>query len=253
MSTIAGESIGIRYFATSAFEIVTELGARVLIDPCITGWNGKNVAPVSLDELTNVNLILVSHAAPDHYVDTLELARRTEAQIVCDPAVHYILLNSGIPPERLHMTAWGMVRQFGRVTVRCVESKHVSCTTYKGAYVTGLPLGFMLTTESGRTIYHPGDTAIFSDMRLFAELYRPEIGLLPIGGFPGMPAELSMAEAALVTQWMGLRTIIPTHYAIGSDEPKQFAGMVKRKAPDTEVIVMQPGEWISLPRPVVRA
>ena len=254
MGTIAGESIIIRYFATSAFEIVTELDTRVLIDPCITGWNGRNVSPVSLDELTNVNLILVSHAAPDHYGDTLELARRTDAQIVCDPAVHYVLQDSGIAPERLHITAWGMVRQFGGVKVRCVESKHASCTTYKGAFVTGLPLGFMLSTESGRTIYHPGDTAIFSDMKLFAELYRPEIGLLPIsGGVAGMPAELSLGEAAMVTQWMKLRTAIPTHYGMGSDEPSQFAQAVAKSSPSTEVVIMEPGERVRLPRPVVRA
>ena len=253
MDTIAGNSISIRYFATSAFEIITELDTRILIDPCITGWNGKNVSPTSLDELTDVNLILVSHAAPDHYGDTLELARRTDAQIVCDPAVHYILLDSGIPAERLHITAWGMVRRFGGVTVRCVESKHVSCTIYKGAYITGLPLGFMLSTESGRTIYHPGDTAIFGDMKLFAELYRPEIGLLPISGFPGMPAELSVSEATMVTKWMKLRTVIPTHYGIGSDEPAQFAQAVARSSPSTGVVLMEPGETVALPRPAIRA
>jgi len=253
MTTIAGDSITIRYFATSAFEIVTEMDTRVLIDPCITGWNGKNVSPVPLSELTNVNLILVSHAAPDHFGDTLELARQTDAQIVCDPAVHYILQDSGVPPERLHITAWGMVRQFCGVTVRCVESKHVSCATYKGSYVTGLPLGFMLSTESGRTIYHPGDTAIFSDMKLFAELYKPEIGMLPISGFPGMPAELSVDEAAMATQWMKLRTVIPTHYGIGSDEPAQFAKAMARMSPSTEVVLMEPGQLVELPRPVVRA
>jgi L-ascorbate metabolism protein UlaG (beta-lactamase superfamily) len=240
------DTIEIRYFATSAFEVITEGGKRVLIDPCITGWNGKNVSPVALDTVTGIDLILVSHAAPDHFGDTLELARRTGAQVVCDPAVHHILLDSGIEPERVHITAWGMVRQFDGVTVRCVESKHVSCTVHRGSMVTGLPLGFMLSTESGRTIYHPGDTAIFSDLKLFAELYAPEVGMLPISGFPGMPAELSIDEAALVAKWMKLKVVMPTHYTLGSDEPAQFEAAMMRESPTTKVVTLKPGEWVSL-------
>ena len=240
------DKIGIRYFGTSAFEVVTEGGRRVLIDPCITGWNGKNVSPVGLDTVTDVDLILVSHVAPDHVGDTLELMKRTRADVVCDPAVQFILLDSGIEPERVHVIAWGMVRQFNGVTVRCVESKHVSCIVYKGSLVTGLPVGYMLSTESGRTIYHQGDTAIFSDVKLFAELYRPEIGMLPISGFPGLPAELSPEEAALVTKWMKLKVVMPTHYTFGSDEPQQFAEAVSHHSPSTKVMVLQPGEEVSL-------
>lgn len=245
--------LNLRYFATSAFEIATEGGKHVLIDPCITGWNGKNVSPVRLEDVRDADLILISHAAPDHFGDALELMRRTGAQAVCDPAVHYILTDSGIDPGRVHPTAWGMVREFDGVVVRCVESKHVSCTAYKGGFVTGLPNGYMVTTETGRTVYHPGDTAIFTDLKLFAELYKPEIGLLPIGGFPGMPAEMSADEAALVTKWMGLRTVVPTHYELGSDEPKRFAAAVKRAAPRTRVVVPGPGEWVRLPMQTVEA
>jgi len=237
----------VRYFGTSAFEIVTEGGTRVLTDPCITGWDGKNVSPVRLEAVTDIDLILVSHAAPDHFGDTLELMRRTEAEVVCDPAVRYILLDNGIEPGRIHVAVWGMVQELRGVRVRCVESKHVSCLAYKGGLVTGLPNGYMLTTEAGRTLYHPGDTSIFSDLKLFAELYRPETGFLPVGGFPGMPGELSIDEAARVTEWMRLRTVIPTHYEIGSDEPRRFAAAVRRSAPSTEVIVPAPGEWVRLP------
>jgi len=106
------------------------------------------VSPVALDKLTDVNLILVSQAASDHYGDTLELARWTRAQVVCNPAVHW---DSGIRPERPHITTWGMVRKFDAVTVRCVETEHVSCTMFKGSCVTGLPFGFMLSMESGGT------------------------------------------------------------------------------------------------------
>ncbi len=239
--------LSLRYFGTSAFEIVTEGGKRVVIDPCITGWNGKNISPVPLDDVVNVDLILVTHAAPDHFGDTLELLRRSRADVVCDPAVQYILLDSGIAPERISVTVWGMVRDLGGVVVRCVESKHVSCTRYKGQLITGLPNGYLVTTETGRTVYHPGDTAIFSDMKLFGQLYKPEAGLLPISGFPGIPAEMSIEEAALATEWLKLRTVVPMHYELGSAEPAEFVSAVKRTAPWTRVLVPAPGEWISLP------
>lgn len=246
-------ALHIRYFATSAFEVLTEGGLRVVIDPCITGWNGKNVSPVSLEDVADIDLILVSHVAPDHFGDTLELMRRGQAEVVCDPAAHYILIDAGIAPERVHVTAWGMVRQFGGLLVRCVESKHVSCTTYKGGFVTGLPNGYMLTTETGRTMYHPGDTAIFSDLKLFAQLYKPEIGMLPIGGFPGLPAEMNSTEAAMVANWMGLSVVLPTHYEIGSNEPERFVRTMKREAPFADVVVLQPGEWVTLPPRTVKA
>ena len=245
--------LGIRYFGTSAFEIVSEGGRHILIDPCITGWNGRNVSPVPLDDIRDIDLVLISHAAPDHYGDALELMRRTEAQAICDPAVHYMLVDSGIDPARVHATAWGMVRESAGIVVRCVESKHVSCTTYKGSLVTGMPNGYMVTTETGRTVYHPGDTAIFSDLKLFAELYKPEIGLLPVGGFPGLLAEMSPEEAALAAKWMALRTALPMHYAMDSDEPARFAAAVRRLAPHTDVIAPHPGEWLQLPLRTVEA
>jgi len=55
------------------------------------------------------------------------------------------------PDVRISPT-WGMVRKFDAVTVRCVETEHVSCTMFKGSCVTGLPFGFMLSMESGGTL-----------------------------------------------------------------------------------------------------
>jgi len=145
------------------------------------------------------------------------------------------------------------VSHFGGVGACSVESKHVSRAMFRDSYVTSRPSGFMLSTESGRTLYHPGDTAILGSMKLLAESYCPELGSFAVAGFHGIRVYSNVSAAALVAQWMRLRRVIPTHYAIGSDEIGQLAGMVKWKSPDTEVVMTHPGEWITLPRPVVRA
>ena len=108
--------------------------------------------------------------------------------------------------------------------------------------MTGMPLGFMITLESGETLYHAGDTSIFSDLKLFGQLYRPRVGFLPVGSYPGSHAELSPEEAALAAAWLGVQEAIPMHYEKGSDAPRRFSDEVSKKSPDVRVTVMEPGE-----------
>ena len=73
-------------------------------------------------------------------------------------------------------------------------------------------MSFLITTRDQLRIYAAGDTSIFYDLQLFGQLYRPHIGLIPVGGFPGYFTELSPSEAALAANWLCLHTAIPIHY-----------------------------------------
>ncbi len=95
-------------------------------------------------------------------------------------------------------------------------------------------------------IYHPGDTAIFGDIELLGRLYRPEIGLLGIGGFAGQLAELSPQEAALIAKWMKLKVVIPHHYPPGSPLADQFKNAVKSESPETQTVILNCGDEIRL-------
>ena len=137
-----------------------------------------------------------------------------------------------------------MMHDYKGLRIRAVESHHGSWLEYEDGVLSAIPLGFILYTESGLGIYHPGDTSIFSDLKLFGELYCPQIGLLPVGLATGGEGkyELNAEEAAIVTKWMGLKMVIPMHYAKDSPAPRDFAHYVHRESPDTRVVIMEPGE-----------
>ena len=236
--------IKLRYFGISAFEITSEKGVRMLIDPCITGLRDIKISPVGLEAFPELDIILVSHGAADHLGDTLELVRQTGCDVMAAGNVGTYLDRKGIDHQKIRRTLWGMVHNYKGLRIKVVESHHRSWLEYENEVLSDIPLGFIVYTESGLGIYHPGDTSIFSDMKLFGELYRPQIGLLPVGLPLTEGAELDAQEAALVTKWMGLKMVIPMHYPNDSPAPQDFARYVHRESPDTRVVIMEPGEEI---------
>lgn len=233
-----------RYFGFSAFEVTSEKGVKVLIDPCITGFGGIRLSPVGLEAFPKLDIVLVSHGAADHLGDTLELARQTGCDVMAAADVATYLTRKGIDTNKIQRTIWGMKHNYKGLRIRAMESHHGSWLEYEDGVLSALPLGFILYTESGLGIYHPGDTSIFGDLKLFGELYRPQIGLLPVGlpSGAGGKHELSAEEAAMVTRWMGLKMVIPMHYAKDSPDPQDFACCVHRESPDTRVVIMEPGD-----------
>ena len=124
-------------------------------------------------------MILVSHAAFDHYGDTAAIAKRTGAPVVCDAAVTRDADRRGRParPDPGRRPGASSIEVAG-IVVRPVECHHWSSGTLSdGRQVVGNPIAFIVETEPGVRIYHYGDTCIF-DMRLIGELYRPTVGLL---------------------------------------------------------------------------
>ncbi len=234
--------IEIRYLGNSAFELTTEKGIHILIDPCLTGFKNYKGSPVKLSELAPVDLILISHAAGDHLGDTLAISREHHCRIVCDPVIEHYLQQEGVPEEDIRSVSWGAGFDFKGISIRIVEAHHSSVIIKDGAVLTGAPLGFILNTESGTGIYHAGDTSIFRDLELFGQLYKPDIGMLPIGAFPPFEPDLFPEEAALVAKWMKLKIAIPMHFPPDSDEGEKFAAAVKKEAPGTSALVLKPGE-----------
>lgn len=234
-----------RYLGISAFDLTIGERVRVLIDPCIS----KNVlCPVSIEDLTDVDLILVTHGAADHMGDAIEIQKRTGATIVSEPAVRVHAWRNGVERDRVVGVLWGDEVEIMGVKIKAVECRHVSFFLSGDVYLSGLPLSFIIYPEEGARIYNAGDTALFSDMRLIGELYRPNIALIPIGGAPGLTggySHLPPNEAALATRWIGPEYVIPTHYRPDTEEASIFKEHVELLAPSTRVIVMKPGEALT--------
>lgn len=245
----------IRFFGFAAFEIVTPKGTRIIVDPYLDGKG--TVSPVRAADLDKVDLLLVTHAAWDHICDAAAIAIKHGCPVVCGPDVKRTLAAQGVPREQLLGVAWGLTVQFRDVRVRPVESRHLSRAFLPdGSEDSGFPMGFIIFADDSTRIYHMGDTAIFSDLKLIGELYRPNVGLvhvsLPEAATAGeariVTGEMTPAEAALACQWLGLDYAIACHFlAPDCDDVRAFVGLLDRLQSDgrrtTEPVVLRPGEW----------
>ena len=211
----------LRFLGAAGYEIEGPQ-RRILIDPFLSR---NPVAPVAHESLGRPDVILVTHAAYDHLGDAGAIALRTGAPIVCGADTKALLVDQGVPAEQVRATVWGIVVEVGGVVVRPVECHHWSSARLSdGRIVTGTPLSFIVETEPDVRIYHFGDTAIFSDLRLIGELYRPTVGLIgcthpkqlpqPVLAGPGtlVTGEMSPGEAAMAARFLGVKVAVATHY-----------------------------------------
>jgi L-ascorbate metabolism protein UlaG (beta-lactamase superfamily) len=234
--------VTIRYFGISAFELITEAGVKILIDPCISS---NSLSPIGIDDFSDIDLILVTHGAPDHMGDAIELQRRTNATIVSGPAVRVHAWKQGVPKNKSIALLWGDKIEIHGVTVKGVECRHVSFFKSTDGYLTGLPLSFIIVPEPHVCIYNAGDTALFSDLKLIGTLYKPNIALIPIGGSPELTggfSHLPPQEAALATYWVNPDYVIPTHYQPSTDEAARFRKHLQLLTPSTQILFLDPGD-----------
>ena len=246
----------IRFFGVAAYEIATARGQHIVIDPFLDDNPGS---PIKSHELERVDLIIVSHAAIDHLGDTEAIARRTHAPVICGGEVKAYLMAKGIPATQIRATTWGIAVEVAGIKVQPVECHHWSQITLPdGTFASGVPMAFVIYADPDVRFYHYGDTAIFSDLKLQAELYRPNIGCVGIANpleilhrFPApgqmLSAEMNPREGALAAQWLGLETVLPCHYINPDcDEVREFNHhLEKAKGRGERVprsVVLKPGE-----------
>jgi L-ascorbate metabolism protein UlaG (beta-lactamase superfamily) len=240
----------LRYLNFSGFEIVTKGGYRIVIDPFLSGSepHGIGPSPVSLEQLEETDLVLVSHGAFDHLGQAIEIVKRSGAILACGPDVRIHALAQGIREEQIAYLLSGCTLKLGHVSVKALDVRHISLFQSGEQWLSGQPLSFMIQVDGGPTIYHSGDTSLFSDLKLFGELYNPDVALLCVGGVRSHGFEvvpLPPEEASLALSWLGARLAIPMHYRPDSDAAERFAQLVTRER-RAAVKVMDPGEWVQL-------
>jgi L-ascorbate metabolism protein UlaG (beta-lactamase superfamily) len=244
----------IRFLGVAGYEIVST-EHRILIDPFLSG---SPLAPCRHEDLETPDVVLVSHAAYDHFGDAAEIALRTGAPVVCGGDVRLMLIERGVPAEQIRATVWGLVVRVGGVIVRPLECHHWSMGTLDGRPVTGTPLAFIVEPEPGVRIYHYGDTAIF-DMRLFGELYSPSVGIfgctdpveLPDDN-PGelLTGEMDPDEAAYAAEMLGVDIAIAAHYLAPTPAVDEFLQRVGARDTTGRRQALAPavGQWVVVER-----
>lgn len=201
--TARPERATLTWFGHSAFRIVTPAGGVILVDP----WLDNPKAPEGSKNVARADLILVTHGHSDHLGNTVELARRTGAKVIGIFEVYLHLQSIGVATAS-GMNKGGTMEVKG-IRVTMVDAKHSSDIDAGGTLVPGgEAAGFIIRLEDGFCIYHAGDTAVFGDMKLIGQIYKPDVALLPIGDLYTM----GPAEAAKACELLQPGLIIGMHY-----------------------------------------
>jgi L-ascorbate metabolism protein UlaG (beta-lactamase superfamily) len=207
------------WLGQSCWKITTPGGKVIVVDPFLLS-NPKTPAEFkNLDALGKVDLILVTHAHFDHIADAPALAKKNNAPVYTAGGQGQSLVTLGILPAELapRFGKGGTIAPFGPfgVKITATHAEHASEFVWKDAegkeqtYVGGEPVGFIIEFENGFKIYHMGDTALFGDMKLIGEYYKPDIILIPIGGHFTMDPK----DAAYATrEWLKPKYAVPMHY-----------------------------------------
>ena len=216
--------------------VETAKGTSILIDPFIEN-NPKYPKGFKLPE--KIDYILLTHGHGDHISDAVPVAKKHKANVVAIYELAAFIASQGAD----HITGFnlGGTVQLDDVFVTMVEAKHSAGAEGKsGTQYAGVAVGYVLTVANGPVLYHAGDTAVFSDMKLIKELYHPELAMLPIGGFYTMGPK----EAAIAAQFIEPKAILPIHFGTFpplTGTPDQLNGYLNGSI---EIIRIAPGETI---------
>jgi L-ascorbate metabolism protein UlaG (beta-lactamase superfamily) len=227
----------VTYFGHSTFSLTTPSGQVALIDP----WVMTNpMCPEKLKKVPRLDVIFLSHAHADHLGDLLALAKQHRPQIVAIFETCLWIESKGFEEETKPMGKGG-TQKVGDFEVTMTHAFHSNSIDDHGQRIYGgEPSGLVIRMPGGFTVYHAGDTALFSDMKLIGELYKPDLALLPIGDHFTMGPR----EAAYAVRFLGVKHVVPMHYAtfpVLVGRPEQL----KQEAKDIaglEIHALKPGE-----------
>jgi L-ascorbate metabolism protein UlaG (beta-lactamase superfamily) len=223
----------VSYHGHSVVQIQTN-GKTIIIDPFITG---NSLTDLTVEDV-KPDVIILTHGHGDHVGDTVELAKRNNALVIANADLCAFLSFQGVKTHAMHI---GGAYQFEFGKVKLTQAFHGSGYVIAGSQeiiYCGMPAGILFMNE-GKTIYHAGDTGLFSDMKLIGERHPIDLAFLPIGDNFTMGPE----DAAYAAKLLAAKTVVPIHYNTFppiKQDPNKFLELLE----DKNGKVLQPGESI---------
>jgi L-ascorbate metabolism protein UlaG (beta-lactamase superfamily) len=207
-------------------------GTHVLVDPFLTG----NPAAAAKPEQVPADFILVSHGHGDHVGDTVAIAKRTGATVVCNYEMSEWFGKQGLKKVHGQQHGGGHKFPFGRV--KLTLAFHGSALP-DGSY-GGNPAGFLITFNDGKKVYDAADTGLFGDMRLIGE-EGIDLAILPIGDNYTMGPDDALRAVKLI----GPRKVVPIHFNtwdLIAQDATAWAATVHTQT-QAQPMVLKPGQW----------
>lgn len=190
-------ALEITYLGHSGF-IFDDGRCPVAVDPYLTGNPLARHKPADV----RCRYVALTHGHGDHLGDTVEIARANDATVIACWEIYEYLSEQGLKKLEPGNPGGKIMTDFGWVAF--TQAFHSS--SFNGRYM-GNACGLVLHV-GGATIYHCGDTGLFSDMKLIGEIYRPQIACIPVGDRFTMGPELASRAA----EWIKPKVAIPIHY-----------------------------------------
>jgi L-ascorbate metabolism protein UlaG (beta-lactamase superfamily) len=224
----------IKWLSHSGFQITSNSGKILYIDP----WFENPLSACTINDVKEAAMVLVTHDHFDHVGQAADVVKKTGGLLVANvETARRLQSESHIPAEKVCYFGYGM--NIGGNLL--YEGISVTMTQAFHSTATGAPCGYIIKLEDGTTIYHAGDTGLFDSMKIFGELYKIDVALLPIGSVFTMDP----LQAAWAVKMISPKKVIPMHYKtfpILVQDSREFVEISRREAPGVEVIPLNPGE-----------
>ncbi|MFZ1281567.1 MAG: metal-dependent hydrolase [Ignavibacteriaceae bacterium] len=201
----------LKYFGHSAFQITTNTGVTILIDPFL---DYNPLSPVKSKDV-DADFIVLTHGHGDHVGDGLEIGKRCNSLFICVNELAEWIKSKGLNAHNMHI---GGAHNFEFGRIKFTIAHHGSLTPDN--QYAGEASGVLITIDD-KIIYHTGDTGLFYDMKLIGEINKIDYMLLPIGD----NFTMGITDAVKAVEFVNPKIAIPIHYntfpVINSD-PQEF-------------------------------
>jgi L-ascorbate metabolism protein UlaG (beta-lactamase superfamily) len=238
----------LHWYGQSAFRIETPSGGVILIDPWLKVPTNPDKA--SLEKLERVDYILITHGHWDHIGDAVEIGKKTGAVLIAPYGLQYAMKQQlGYPEKQATLATGGNVggtfvldKAGAKVSiVNAVHGSELVPPMVEKWIAAGNPVGYIIQIDKGPTIYHTGDTDVFTDMRLIPQFFKIDLMLAVIGGHFTMDP----VRAAQAVEWVKPKEVTPMHfgtYPILAGTPAQLKSALQKRKSKVKVVEMKPGD-----------